>query len=88
MYEEKFWETLCKVTMFIPLQAQLEELSKDAYKCITYHHHDYEMYNGQPRPINCSTLQESIIPGHKPTETDGKDLLNCIYSPCFNQNCL
>ena len=70
----------CEVTIFIPLQAQLEELSKDAYKCITYHRHDYEMYNGQPRPINCSTLQQS--------EPDGEDLLNCIYFPCFNQNCL
>ncbi|CAD6267532.1 unnamed protein product [Miscanthus lutarioriparius] len=55
-------------------KAQLEELSKDAYKCITYHHHDYEMYNGQPRPINCSTLQESIIPGHKPTEPDDQSI--------------
>lgn len=51
-------------------KAQLEELSKDAYRSITYHHHDYEMYNGQPKPINCSTLEESIIPGHKPTEPD------------------
>lgn len=80
--------TVSNAIMLIPLQAQVEEFSKDAYKCVTYCHHDYEMYNGQPRPINSSTLQESIIPGHKPTEPNGENLLNSIKFPCFGQNCL
>ncbi|WVZ90704.1 hypothetical protein U9M48_036984 [Paspalum notatum var. saurae] len=50
------------------LKAQVEEWSKDAYKCMTYHQPDYEMYNDQPRSLSCSTLQGSIIPGSKSTE--------------------
>lgn len=55
-----------------PQKALLEEWSKDAYECVTYHQPDYEMYNTKPRPINCSTFQESIMAGTRSTEHTDK----------------
>ncbi|CAL5093122.1 unnamed protein product [Urochloa decumbens] len=49
-------------------KAQVEEWSRDAYECMTYHQPDYEIYNSQPRPIDRSTFQELIMPGPKSTE--------------------
>lgn len=60
--------------MVIPLQALLEEWSKDAYESMTYHQPDYEMYNSQPRPINQSILQGLIMAGPKSTEPTGHTL--------------
>ncbi|XP_062204691.1 calmodulin-binding protein 60 C-like isoform X2 [Phragmites australis] len=57
-----------------PWKAQLEKWGKDVYECITYHQPDYEMYNSQPRPINCSTLQYSITPGPKSTEPTDQNI--------------
>ncbi|CAD6267564.1 unnamed protein product [Miscanthus lutarioriparius] len=57
---------------------QVKKWSKDAYECMDYHQHDYEMYNRQPRAINSTTLQGSIMSPTKPTgqiihETDEQD---------------
>jgi hypothetical protein len=65
--------------MFILLQVQVEESSKDAYDCVTYHQPDYEMYSSQPRPINRTTLQGSILPGPKSTESTGEDYIFYLH---------
>jgi len=49
-------------------KAQVKEWSKDAYECMTYHQPDYEMYGSQPRLIDCSNFQGSIMPGPKTTQ--------------------
>jgi hypothetical protein len=48
-------------------QDQVKKWSKDAYECMDYHQHDYEMYNRQPRAINSTTLQGSIMSPTMPT---------------------
>ncbi|TVU49825.1 hypothetical protein EJB05_01163, partial [Eragrostis curvula] len=57
-----------------PWKMQVEESSKEAYEYVTYHQPDYEMYNSQPRPIDCGTLQGSITPGPKSTEPNAFSL--------------
>lgn len=56
----------------MPLQSLLEQWSKDAYECITNHQPDYEMYNSEPRRIDCSTSHGFIMPRSKSTEPTGK----------------
>ena len=56
----------------------MKEWSKDAYECMTYHQPDYEMYGSQPRLIDCSNFQGSIMPGPKTTQPTGQDLLSVL----------
>ncbi|KAF8776562.1 hypothetical protein HU200_003280 [Digitaria exilis] len=51
----------------------LEQWSKDAYECMT-NQPDYEMYNSEPRPIDCSTFQGFTTCGSKSTEPTGKKM--------------
>ena len=67
------------ISLFIPFQDQVKKWSKDAYECMDYHQHDYEMYNRQPRAINSTTLPGSIMSPTKPT---GQDLLHSIFFIC------
>ncbi|TVU49840.1 hypothetical protein EJB05_01178, partial [Eragrostis curvula] len=53
-------------------KALLEEWSRDVYECMTYHQPDYEMYNREPRPINRSAFQESIMGGTRSTQPTDK----------------
>ncbi|CAD6267535.1 unnamed protein product [Miscanthus lutarioriparius] len=71
---------------------QVKKWSKDAYECMDYHQHDYEMYNRQPRAINSTTLQGSIMSPTKPTgqiihETDEQDTseVNRVFGVCSQQ---
>lgn len=61
------------------LQAVLEQWSKDAFECMTNSQPDFEMYNGEPRPIECSSLQEIILSGSASTEPTGKECETAFF---------